>query len=58
MKEKMVLISTRIPRHVYNKVLERVPEEAEANTPYCTARKQNCIVLSLVDHLPLPQGER
>lgn len=30
---------------------------AEANTPYCTARKQNCIVLSPVDHLPLPQGD-
>ncbi len=32
MKEKMVLISTRIPRHVYNKVLERVPEEFDTES--------------------------
>lgn len=32
MKEKMVLIATRIPQHVYDKVRECVPEEFETES--------------------------
>ena len=32
MKERMILISTRIPRHVHEQVLSRIPDEFETES--------------------------